>query len=66
LVHGGRVSAPEGTLGLRHFELVLPDSPSVEAAAERVRGAGFEGSQDADGFTVPDPSGNRVAVRSDA
>jgi catechol 2,3-dioxygenase len=54
---------PDGALGLRSFELLVPDRPSLEAAAERVRGAGFEPLQDGDGFTVADPSGNRVAVR---
>ena len=57
---------PEGALGLRHFELLVPDPQSVDAVAQRVRDAGLDPVDDGDGFTVKDPSGNRVAVRSDA
>jgi catechol 2,3-dioxygenase len=54
---------PEGALGLRHFELLVPDLSSVEDAAERARGAGVAPAPDGDGFVAKDPSGSRVAVR---
>jgi catechol 2,3-dioxygenase len=62
----GSPPPPEGALGLRHFELLVPDEGSVAAAAERMRDAGFQPLAGAGGLSVTDPSGNGVLVRRDA
>jgi catechol 2,3-dioxygenase len=60
----GAPAPPEGALGLRHFELLLPGGADVEGVSARLAGAGFDAHPDADGLLVTDPSGNRVLVRS--
>jgi catechol 2,3-dioxygenase len=53
---------PEGTVGLRSFDVVLPDEDALAAMLERVRSAGFE-PQPIDGsWLVRDPSGNGVVL----
>jgi catechol 2,3-dioxygenase len=60
----GAPAPPEGALGLRHFELLVPDEAGVEGVRARLGGAGFDAHPDADGLLVTDRSGNRVLVRS--
>ena len=53
---------PPGSVGLRSFEIELPDRGALEAALDRVRSAGVE-LEDADGGAlVRDPSGNGVLL----
>jgi len=59
-------SAPplEGAIGLRSFEITLPDSNELDRVLERVRAAGLELEQSDLGSLVRDPSGNRVLPRA--
>jgi len=58
----GRPPAPDGALGMRHFTVVLPDRASLEEVAGRVRAAGVEIEERAEGLLVRDPSGNRIII----
>jgi catechol 2,3-dioxygenase len=62
----GAPPPPPGSLGLRRFEILVPD----DAELERVRGclsdAGIEVKAHGGGVLAADPSGNRVLVRSAA
>jgi catechol 2,3-dioxygenase len=51
-----------GAVGLRCFEVRLPDQSSLQAALERVRAAGIEAQDVAGGALVHDPSGNGVLL----
>jgi catechol 2,3-dioxygenase len=63
-----RGSAPPapGSVGLRSFEIVLPDQPALDAVLERVSSAGVasEAIESRDGHLVRDPSGNAVELRA--
>ena len=59
----GASSPPPGARGLVRFDLVLPDTAAVEAAAERLARA-TEIERVDDGVLASDPSGNAVLVRS--
>ena len=53
-----------GSIGLRNFEVLLPDAGSLEDVLERVRRAGIEAAPGPDGGTlVRDPAGNGVLLR---
>src|SRR4029453_4934133 len=55
----GAPPPPEGALGLDRYELVLPDSMDVDAAAERLGELG-DPVRLGEGVLARDPSGNRV------
>jgi catechol 2,3-dioxygenase len=58
----GASPPPPGSVGLRNFEVVLPDQQAFERTFERVRAAGI-GAEAAEGGTlVRDPSGNGVLL----
>ncbi len=59
----GRPPAPDGALGLRHFTVVLPDGPSYEEVARRIRAAEVAGEQQEEGILVRDPSRNGILFR---
>ena len=61
----GAPAAPEGTRGLRQFEVLLPGGAQVAAEEDRLREAGFEPTQDEGGVRVTDPSGNVVLLRAE-
>jgi catechol 2,3-dioxygenase len=58
----GAPPPPPGALGLRHYDLLVPDAGALEDAVERLRegGAGVEAADDA--FTARDPSGNPLRL----
>jgi catechol 2,3-dioxygenase len=56
--------APEGTVGLRHFTVVLRDEAELDALRERARAAGVEVDESADGPVLRDPSGNALLFRT--
>jgi catechol 2,3-dioxygenase len=58
----GAPPAPQGSRGLRQYEIVLPSEPALAAEEDRLRAAGFEPSREGDRVRVTDPSGNRVLL----
>jgi catechol 2,3-dioxygenase len=56
--------AVAGAVGLRSFDVILPDSAELEQVLGRVRAAGLALEESADGALVRDPSGNGVVLRS--
>ena len=62
----GSGPAAPGAVGLRSYDVVLPDAPALEAVLERVRAGGLpvEPAPDVAGAAlVRDPSGNGVVLR---
>jgi catechol 2,3-dioxygenase len=60
----GAPPSPEGAVGLRHFEVVLPGATELEAAATALHDAGAEAEETAAGVLARDPAGNRVLLRT--
>ena len=61
----GAPPPPPGTVGLRHFEVVLPDDAALLRVLERVRGAGLATESGAEGSTFAhDPFGNGIRLRT--
>ena len=58
----GALAAPQGSRGLRQFEIVLPRGEALAAEVDRLHEAGFEPAEDEGGTLVTDPSGNRVLL----
>jgi catechol 2,3-dioxygenase len=58
---GGSPPAP-GSVGLRSFEVRLPDAHSLQEEIARLRDAGLELERGGDGALVHDPSGNGVLL----
>ena len=64
--HSARAKPPPaGSIGLREYELVLPDERALEGVVGRVQAAGLGTEAVARGARVRDPSGNAVVLRSD-
>jgi catechol 2,3-dioxygenase len=55
---------PAGTVGLRHWTVVLDSPDEVAAVRTRLEGAGAPVEERADGFLTRDPWNNAVLVRS--
>jgi catechol 2,3-dioxygenase len=53
-----------GSIGLRNFEVTLPDAGELEAVLDRVRSAGLDATPDGSGWLLRDPSGNGVLLRA--
>jgi catechol 2,3-dioxygenase len=53
-----------GSIGLREYEVVLPDDRALEEVVGRVQAAGLGADTVARGARVRDPSGNAVVLRS--
>jgi catechol 2,3-dioxygenase len=62
----GAAAPPAGSVGLRSFEVELPDRAELETVLARVASAGFETSLDPDtgGHLLYDPSGNGLLLRT--
>jgi catechol 2,3-dioxygenase len=60
----GASPPPPGSVGLRSFEVLLPDRAALEQTLEHVRAAGLETQQLDGGVLTRDPSGNGVLLRS--
>ncbi|WP_454684323.1 VOC family protein [Ancylobacter moscoviensis] len=56
--------APAGSVGLVHFEVVLPDATAVEALRARILAAGESVVPVEGGFAIADPWGTRLHVLS--
>jgi catechol 2,3-dioxygenase len=61
----GAASPPLGAIGLREYEVRLPDEPTLEALAGRLRVTGCAVERVAGGLRVRDPAGNAVVLRRD-
>jgi catechol 2,3-dioxygenase len=60
----GSGPAAPGSVGLRSYEIVLPDDDELSRVLDRVRDAGLTPeSETAHGATVRDPSGNLIILR---
>lgn len=56
---------PSGSIGLREFEVVLPDGDALDEVVGRVQAAGLQLERADDGAAlVRDPSGNAVRLRA--
>jgi catechol 2,3-dioxygenase len=53
-----------GTIGLRNFEITLPDARELDRVLERVSAAGIELRHEGDGSLIRDPSRNGVLLRA--
>jgi catechol 2,3-dioxygenase len=62
----GAPPPPEGSRGLRQFEIRLPAPEQLAAEEDRLREAGFEPARDDDRVRVTDPSGNLVVLSNSA
>jgi len=60
----GAPMPPEGSAGLREFEIRLPGADDLAAVRERLTRAGADPADHAGTLTVRDPSGNVLALRS--
>jgi catechol 2,3-dioxygenase len=58
----GAPPPPSGALGLRSFEIRLPDAEQLAAEEERLSASGFSPERQGDCVEVADPSGNRVVL----
>ncbi|GLK78888.1 VOC family protein [Methylopila turkensis] len=58
----GSGPAPEGSAGLRSFEILLPDGGAVEEVAARLRAAGVA-TRERDGLEASDPWGSTARFR---
>jgi catechol 2,3-dioxygenase len=58
----GGAPPPPGAIGLRSFEVVLPDEDELERVLARVREAGIEHERSNGTAVVRDPSGNAVRL----
>jgi catechol 2,3-dioxygenase len=61
----GAPPPPPGSLGLRYFAVVLPDTSELESVVSRLQGAGVEVIQNEAGFLVHDPSQNGVLLTAE-
>jgi len=55
---------PPGSVGLRHFEVELPEPAALRAALERAAAFGLHAEPGGDGHLIRDPSGNAILLRS--
>jgi catechol 2,3-dioxygenase len=60
----GSTPAPAGSVGLRDFQVVLPDQRALEQVFGRVRSAGLDADAVGTALRVRDPSGNAVVLRA--
>jgi catechol 2,3-dioxygenase len=60
----GAAPAEPGSVGLRSYEVRLPDERELATVLARVHAAGIPAAPSGDGATVRDPSGNAVVLRA--
>lgn len=53
---------PEGTAGLRHWTILVPDENALRGIEKRLTGANTSYDKDENGVRVNDPSGNPLAI----
>ncbi|HVQ40577.1 MAG TPA: VOC family protein [Vicinamibacterales bacterium] len=62
----GAPQPPRGAIGLRHFELRVPDRAARDSAGESLQRAGVSVSSEGEALLVEDPSGHVIAVTPQA
>lgn len=62
----GAPQPPRGAIGLRHFELLVPDRAARDSAGESLQRAGVSVSSEDEALLVEDPSGHVIAVTPQA
>jgi len=60
----GSSSPLPGAVGLRSFEVELPDHDSLASVIERIRSAGVDAEATSEDALVRDPSGNHILLRA--
>jgi len=60
----GAAAPPPGSIGLRHFEVLLPDAGAVRDVLKRIERAALPTERVADGLLLRDPSGNGLLLRT--
>ena len=60
----GAPAPPPGAIGLRHFEVLLPDAGAVRDVLKRIERAALPTERVADGLLLRDPSGNGLLLRT--
>jgi catechol 2,3-dioxygenase len=60
----GAPPPPAGSRGLDRFQLTVPGRGEIEAAAQRLREAGYEAEERDGELRTADPSGNRISLLS--
>jgi len=58
----GAPAPPPGAIGLRHFEVLLPDAGAVRDVLKRIEGAALPTGRVGDGWLLRDPSGNALVL----
>jgi catechol 2,3-dioxygenase len=58
----GAPPAPEDSVGLREFSLLLPNGEEIDRVAERVADAGFTVQNEGDTALLRDPFENRIRL----
>jgi catechol 2,3-dioxygenase len=59
----GAPPPPRGSLGLRWFEIVLPDVAQLDQVRQRLAAAGVDTGHEGDGLRIADHSGNGILLR---
>jgi catechol 2,3-dioxygenase len=59
----GAAPPASGAIGLRSFEITLPNAEELYRVLERARAAGIETREEAGGSLIRDPAGNGVLLR---
>jgi catechol 2,3-dioxygenase len=63
--HSAGAAQPEsGAIGLRSFEVTLPNAEELDRVLDRVRASGLEPASVDHGYLIRDPAGNGVLLRS--
>ena len=58
----GAPRPPKGAIGLRHFEILVPDESALNEVVESVQKEGVTASSEAGALLIEDPSGHLIAV----
>lgn len=58
----GAPRPPQGAIGLKHFEIVLPDSAALADVTRRINAAGIEADVEGDRVGISDPAGNGIEL----
>ncbi|MEO8285522.1 MAG: VOC family protein [Chloroflexota bacterium] len=62
----GRSAAPEGSVGLQHFTVLLPDQAALDEVTARLQAADVPYETAQDGILVRDPANNRILLMVDS